>query len=59
VAAVHVFLGLVELELGVRFVDRVVGQVHEQIAQVLLLGRAVGWVEAELPSVANLASPSR
>jgi len=59
VAAVHVLLGLVELELGVRFVDRVVGQVHEQIAQVLLLGRAVGCVEAELPSVANLASPSR
>ena len=40
-AGVHAFLGLVELELGVRFVDGVVGEVHEQVGQVLLLGRAV------------------
>lgn len=36
-ASVHAFGRLVELELGVGFVDGVVGEVHEEISKVLLL----------------------
>jgi hypothetical protein len=42
VARVHALRRLVELELRVRFVDCVVGQMHEQIGKVLLFRKTVG-----------------
>ena len=58
-AHVHPVTALVVLELSAGFVDGVVGEVHVEVAKVLLLGNHVLFVQIHVHSVANRAKPSR
>lgn len=49
---------MIELELGAGFVDGVVGEMHEQVAEIFLLGLGIGWIDYQLRSVAKRANPS-
>lgn len=57
-ADVHSFWAVIELELGAGFVDGVVGEMHEQVAEIFLLGLGIGWIDYQLRSVAKRANPS-